>query len=826
MPIDSETVPPIATVRDPLMSLWQSAVAHMIREEALQTNPDADTATLSHIVRDHPFMRAASAHVTAKAEGVSIYDADHIVERFGTSREMMEASQAAFEEVKAKHTGSDKPPVRKYSTADTEGWAQCEAYWVEYYIGHSEPEYRDWKIEGKGNIDYSLIEYRLSADAKVAVIGDWGTGMPDAIALFEAAMAMNPDAIIHLGDIYYSGTKEECKLHIYDVVKAAYEKAGKKIPFFSIPGNHEYYCGGVGFYDLLDKMPDLQPSPRCNQPASYFCLRTVDDAFQFLGMDTGVNDQSPVIDLIDPAGPSLRDSEIEWHRNKLDTFKGSTILLSHHQVFSSNAKINAWPHGTAYLNDHLYSTFDRYFNKVVGWLWGHEHNLALYANDTFGLSMGRLIGCSAYEETEEEDPYTIHYPEIPYLPGDWRLKVRDQYYDHGFAMVQLRSGQMPTITYYNFPSWGDYDPPVEKPEAKELFNESFRKPSEFTKWDWTTPLPHGSNIVNTLAHSGSAYFATNGYVYSLSPSNGTILKTNELGGRGRHEVRLAYFQSSAGWSHLAIGTDGYALGLDATTLGTRWETSLPGCGFHVTSVVTDDKFIYAGCNGYAYQLNAASGNVNHKNSLSGVGKHEVRMVVSGGALFIGTNGYALSLAKESFETNWKVSLKGCGFHVTSVVVEGQYLYVGCNGYIYKLNQSNGNVERTNKLSSRSECRLAVMNGVLYVGTDGYVIGLNTSDLSQRFSASLPGCGYHEVSVLAGNGQVFAGCNGYLYRLAPGTGTVLYDDSLYDLGNHELRLSQEGTMLLVGTDAHALRFTATGTSFSEESPKETPEAATV
>ncbi len=77
----------------------------------------------------------------------------------------------------------------------------------------------------------------------------------------------------------------------------------------------------------------------CLQKASYFCLRTEDGAWQFLGMDTGYNDRDPT----SPMAPGLQPSELKWHRDKLDRFRGSTIMLSHHQLFSAHAKLGDGP---------------------------------------------------------------------------------------------------------------------------------------------------------------------------------------------------------------------------------------------------------------------------------------------------------------------------------------------------------------------------------------------------------------------------------------------------------------------------------------------------
>ena len=106
-------------------------------------------------------------------------------------------------------------------------------------------------------------------------------------------------------------------------------------------------------------------------------------------MDTGYNDHIPGL----PVGPGLQPSEITWHRDKLEKFAGSTILLSHHQLFSANSEINKG--ARPYVNESLLATFSPYFDKVAAWFWGHEHNFVLFEDGQHGLKRGRLIGCSS-----------------------------------------------------------------------------------------------------------------------------------------------------------------------------------------------------------------------------------------------------------------------------------------------------------------------------------------------------------------------------------------------------------------------------------------------
>ena len=68
-----------------------------------------------------------------------------------------------------------------------------------------------------------------------------------------------------------------------------------------------------------------------------------------------------------------------------------------------------------YLNEALTRGFSPYFDRIAAWFWGHEHNFVVFKDGQSGLKKGRLLGCSAYEETLGEDPYD-KFPDAGYAP--------------------------------------------------------------------------------------------------------------------------------------------------------------------------------------------------------------------------------------------------------------------------------------------------------------------------------------------------------------------------------------------------------------------------
>jgi hypothetical protein len=465
-------------VRDRSMSLWQSAVRRTLASH-----------DLSHDAKKQ-IEHGVSLHAQTAERGTPLPEIPPgAAAPSPATLSIAHASKAAFDALQAHQNGDTQTHkslfntlsdlVSKYSTWDLAGWAQCGAYYVKYYVlAHLPPTYHDWQVHAPANPNFGVIDYRLPANARVLMIGDWGTHMPDNAALVRQAIrTFKPDAIIHLGDVYYSGTVEECAQNVVDVIDQIMKALpGEKRPaFFTIPGNHDYYSGGAGFYQTISKINSGVAG--CTQQASYFCLRTADNRWQFLGMDTGYGDRNPAAQT----APGLQVHESIWHKDKLDTFPGSTILLSHHQLISANETLNNGKR--PYLNENLCAIFSPYFDRIAAWYWGHEHNFVVFENDLKiqdgdpPLKKGRLLGCSAYEETLNEDPYEINHPEARFIKdmpklsrSTWKTGAQD-FYNHAFGILDVTPDKI-IATYYEYPSWGAVGGPTSDPQiGKPLYQE-------------------------------------------------------------------------------------------------------------------------------------------------------------------------------------------------------------------------------------------------------------------------------------------------------------------------------------------------------------------
>ena len=118
------------------------------------------------------------------------------------------------------------------------------------------------------------------------MLGDIGTGTDEAAATLAAGLSFDPDVILHVGDVYFSGTHFEFANRFIGLFETVMKARKRRIPVFGVPGNHEYFTGNLAYFAWLDG-GRLKGGASRRQRASYFALRTEDDGWQFLGMDTG-----------------------------------------------------------------------------------------------------------------------------------------------------------------------------------------------------------------------------------------------------------------------------------------------------------------------------------------------------------------------------------------------------------------------------------------------------------------------------------------------------------------------------------------------------------
>jgi predicted phosphodiesterase len=199
--------------------------------------------------------------------------------------------------------------------------------------------------------------------AKVALLGDWGTGLYGAVPCAESITSEGGyDALIHLGDVYYAGTENEIDsrfLGIWKGMAAASPQALSR----ACNSNHEMYSGGGPLFS--------RTLPTFGQPSTTFAV--CNENWVLIGLDSAYHDHD------------LDDEQVAWLHGVLEVAGDRRIvLLSHHQPFSLLS--NQGPRLVARLAPVLKT------QRVVAWYWGHEHLLAVYdRNSVWGVN-GRCVG--------------------------------------------------------------------------------------------------------------------------------------------------------------------------------------------------------------------------------------------------------------------------------------------------------------------------------------------------------------------------------------------------------------------------------------------------
>lgn len=454
---------PLPRFSDPRLSLWQSSVAHVLARHA-GGSIDAAHADPLMIAASHaalPFQGLAPGQ-TSPTFAAAVAPASASLRAFGAPADVAALGylDCAVEYLKA--VFDDNPARRRMAREQVAAFSGCDPRWAEALIEYEKNialQHRPVPYIPPRGPDFSVLDI-LPETAVIGLVADWGTGTIQARELLgqlaESRRPGVPFLLIHLGDIYYSGTDDEVNRFISD----CRDVLGPDVPVFTMSGNHDMYSGGAPYYRAI---ASLNAAP-FTQPASYFVLRN--KHWQIQAMDTGLNDRDPWQVKADTT--FLDPAEANWHRRQLAGAAASgrkVVLLSHHQAFSAFMNI-----GSGFVNDRLLAVFDgrdpasdgtNHLPPVALWLWGHEHNTIVYGPYQ-GVARGRCIGSGAIPVAVSQDPYT---PQTNTIPFDAQAILDNDgaVYSHGYAVMEI-DGPAGTVRYYQSP-----DPKARNPIFTDVF---------------------------------------------------------------------------------------------------------------------------------------------------------------------------------------------------------------------------------------------------------------------------------------------------------------------------------------------------------------------
>jgi hypothetical protein len=429
----------LTTFRNGVLSVYQSAIEDLAHKVAARELTPGDRPGLdNHIV-------AAGAAVAASRMPDATGQIPAVAAQTGKFRV---CAELGLQYLEAQARGDQAAAAQ---LKDKIAFSECDAKWIgtlDEYAKYFGPGggLREVPYIRAGAVGKQVLD--LKPNARVALIADWGTGTDIAVGLLQSVKRQKPDVVIHLGDVYYSGTEAECDTFFLQIVNDVLDRAHTGIPVYTIPGNHDMYSAGLGFYGLIKGLN----TGAQRQPASFFCLRATDGAWQFLAMDTGLHDHDPL--QVTEVLTYLEKDEEDWHVERIKEFPGLTILLSHHQLFWAFSQIGQ-PDKNGNLhpcNPNLLASYNRFTDagpdRIPAWFWGHEHNLCIY-KPYAGLQFGRCIGHGAIPVFGTDAPYDVPSGLLdpPKLIDNTKLGVSGGVYAHGYVMIGF-SGAVAKVDYF------------------------------------------------------------------------------------------------------------------------------------------------------------------------------------------------------------------------------------------------------------------------------------------------------------------------------------------------------------------------------------------
>ena len=417
------------------MSRWQSALHSVLKQQ------DGDAA--GSLSSDHPAMTASCEACgqleAALAEGKDTVEIAEIV----TKGSLVSKCAHLYVGLAAAKFSSNTRRIRELESEIR--YSVCDPLWaktlLEFDKDHQEIPYRHY--EAMDDFVLPLIGNKANAESdkvKIAFVSDWGTGTPLAKNVMRCIGEQNPDIVIHLGDVYYSGTKAEMQNHFLSIVR---EYLPSTTRVFNLAGNHDLYAGGAGYYWLLDEL---------GQPASYFCLRNEHWQILSIGAPPQVGKPTDAISAI----PAIEPKEVLWHQDKLNNADGrKTVMLSHYQLFTASGNIGRTEDNRPLaLNPVLYEAFNSHLKDIDLWLWGHEHNLVAF-EPYAGLRRGRCIGSGAIPVALLWQPYKQlsnlalpdQFESAPRINLDCQLDHDGDHYHHAFGLLSI-DGALGEMNYF------------------------------------------------------------------------------------------------------------------------------------------------------------------------------------------------------------------------------------------------------------------------------------------------------------------------------------------------------------------------------------------
>lgn len=295
--------------------------------------------------------------------------------------------------------------------------------------------------------------YRLSDHTRLVIVGDWGTGEGVALEVADQmrlCIQENSDRevhVIHLGDVYYAGTRWEATSRFLSPWPVDRD-ANSIVRSWCLNGNHDMYSAGEGlFKEILADNRFRHQVTRTGEATTEFVLSN--DNWTIAGLDTSWKFRPS-----DVRGGQGRLGRRQ--RRHLRTLGRGTrlMLLTHHQPITLAAD------GTVLEETELMTATAslRQDPGIDAWFWGHEHRLVCYGSYP-GIGYATCTGHGAVLEepasartAADRVHRPLEYTDTFVDPDQFRWRMP------GFTVVDI-DGRQASVTYIDKDGrrWRDAD---------------------------------------------------------------------------------------------------------------------------------------------------------------------------------------------------------------------------------------------------------------------------------------------------------------------------------------------------------------------------------
>lgn len=365
-----------------------------------------------------------------------------------------------------------EPNSHKFEpVADALGWFFNSIYYILRDKVNPKHLKADFPLHSEfpGNFIYTMKNQQdeiAGVDDKItiALLADFGTGLYHSRYIARNIASLDPDYVIHLGDVYYAGRFSEFRYHFEEPLAPVLNKAR----VFTMNANHEMFSGAFPYFNYIFQKRNRRTGwVEQEQEGSYFCIRS--EKYQIIGIDTAYHKDGrhPEQALNSWLGKRLREGK-EANPKRIN------ILLSPNEPYEL---------GKDEFSGLYYDLEEFVREKLIDvWFWGNTHYCALFKPSGKAPFIGSCIGHGGHpiykhdveENTDKHQRIVRKNANIP--TAEWvdlsfkfpkATGLRPDLGNHGFCLLELMRNSV-KLTYYDWLKKIQYHTVIESRDIQRL----------------------------------------------------------------------------------------------------------------------------------------------------------------------------------------------------------------------------------------------------------------------------------------------------------------------------------------------------------------------